>query len=194
MIRPESSHAIEETSQHHSFVGTVLEAAGVWGYVTLAVVALALVLLGAWLQRDMRRSVNPHALAEMLKKCIASDNVGRAIKMCTAMPDALACQLALTGLQARQRGENSTTAMRAAYGDTLRRARAQFLPAAVIGVAALVECFVMVLGAEARHLPIKEVATICILPALVFAALAACAVRRSNWPGVLETIIDATGT
>jgi hypothetical protein len=193
MIRPESSHAIEETSQHHSFVGTVLEAAGVWGYVTLAVVALALVLLGAWLQRDLGRSVNPHALAEMLKKCIASDNVGRAIKMCTAMPDALACQLALIGLQARQRNENPTAAMRAAYDDTLRRARAQFLPAAVVGVAALVECFVMVIGAEAKHLPSNEVAAICILPALVFAALAACAVRWNKWPGVLETIIEATG-
>jgi hypothetical protein len=180
-----------DVEQHRSFFETLFHAAGAWAPVTLGLVAIAFAVNIAQLAGIFNRRLNGEALGAQLKKLISAGNVDRAVKLCGAAPRAVAAQVALIGLSARQRNEDPYPPMVDARDRAIQALRTGSLAAIGIGAAALVESVLMVVAAVSKGFPGDEIGAIVALPSILGFFVA---VNWMMWRGVqrdAEAIIDA---
>jgi hypothetical protein len=170
-----------EVEQHGNIFETLFHAAGVWAPLTLGVLAVGFIVNLVQLTRMFNRRVNGEALGGQLKKLILAGNVERAVKLCGAAQNAVAAQVALVGLRARERNEDPYGPMSEARDRVLQAIRPGALAAIVLGAAALVESALMVVAAASKGFPGNEIGVILILPSLLGLLLAA---NVSMWRGV----------
>ncbi|HEY2368522.1 MAG TPA: hypothetical protein VGH87_19130 [Polyangiaceae bacterium] len=184
-------HETADVEEHGSFFATLFHAAGVWAPLTLGLLAVALIVNIVQLLRIFNRRVNGEALGAQLKKLIAAGNVDRAVKLCRAAPTAVAAQVALIGLNARQRNENPHAPMIEARDRASQALRPGALAAIVVGAAALVESVLMVAEAVAKGFSGDEIGAILVLPAVIGLLVA---INAMMWRGVrrdVDAIIHA---
>lgn len=180
-------HAQEaaDAEAHGSFFETLFHAAGVWAPLTLGVLAVGLVVNIVQLVRMFPRRVNGEALGAQLKRLLLAGNADRAVKLCGAAPDAIAAQVALVGLNAREHNANPYGPMIAARDEAIQALRPAALAAIVLGAGALVESALMVAAAVSKGFPGDEIGAILIVPSLLGCLVA---INAMMWRGVQRDV------
>jgi len=183
LVGPHAESA--EVEQHGSFFETLFHAAGAWAPLTLGVVAIGLVASVVQLSHMFNRRVNGAALGGQLKKLVMAGNVERAVKLCHAAPTAVAAQIALVGLNARERYQSPYEPMIEARDRALQALRPGAIAAIAIGAGALVESTLMVFAAVSKGFPGGEIGAIAILPSLLGLLVL---INAMMWRGVQRDI------